>query len=261
MQGLKTHGLWALGLVGAFLLGNQQSTILKTTEEQVVNSSSSPSLRTIPDDSSNRAGSGRTSNRQDRSEDLVSQIFNSATFSESGIEALTTEALKDPNPVKRRLAFSKLLEGMTPENAAAIRDQLITSRAGGSEWRDFNYAWGAIAGADAFNDSVIAERKDLESLISGWAAVDPSGAIAMLTNLPADMADQKNRLEAGIVSGLADRDKDEAVAYVSSLVANGRKDPHVSCDASPTRSFAKTAPKKHPSGLPHSPMVLSKGRP
>ena len=175
------------------------------------------------DDSSEARSRGRNGGTAE-DEGLIGQIFNGSTFTGAGIELLSKEALSDPNPVKRRLAFSKLLEGMTAENASAIRDQLVSLKAGGQEWRDFNYAWGAIAGREAFTEAMTNERKDLESLITGWAANDPNGAIAMLTELPEDLLKQKGRLESGIVSGLADRNRDEAVEYVSSLAIEGRKD-------------------------------------
>ncbi|MFT6180505.1 MAG: hypothetical protein ACI9NQ_002055 [Paracoccaceae bacterium] len=227
---LKVHGLWAAGLVGAFLLGSKSQTQKSTLVQDRGSNSSSRSERATGARSASVEGgiSARTSSRNGHSapetEDLLSQLFNASSFSVNGIETLSKEAFSDPNPVKRRLAFSKLLAGMTPENAAAMRDQLTALGAGGSEWRDFNYAWGALAGEDAFTNALSSDKRDLESLISGWAAVDPSGAIAMISNLPENLADQKGRLENGIVAGLADRDRDEAFNYVSTLAAEGRKD-------------------------------------
>ena len=236
---LKVHGTWLLALIAAFFIGTSWS---KDSSE---NSSADTPGRSESSSRLYRDGGGSSSNpsnpnsrRNSRSgsskeeEALIAQIFGGALFSEGGIEVLAKEALTDPNPVKRRLAFSKLLEGMTAENASAIRAQLTELRARGqglryyssSEWRDFNYAWGAIAGKAAFTDAMTKDQKDLESLITGWAANDPKGAIAMLSELPEDLLKQKARLESGIVAGLADRNRDEAVEYVSSLAIEGRKD-------------------------------------
>lgn len=44
-----------------------------------------------------------------------------------GIEGLAAMSLKDPNQLKRRLAFSHLLSEMTSENAVQIREGLITA--------------------------------------------------------------------------------------------------------------------------------------
>ena len=225
---LKIHGPWAVGLIGAFFLGTHwQNSGLSPNRKSAsdrdtrINSISGTS-RTTSEDGSRDPNSNRKDRSSATADDLISDIFNSSTFA-SGIETLAKEALSDPNQIKRRIAFSKLLEGMTPGNASAIRDQLTALGAGGAEWRDFNYAWGALAGADAFTNAMTSEKKDLESLISGWAAVDSSGAMAMLGNLPEELADQRERLENGIVAGLADRNRDEAADYVFSLAAAGRE--------------------------------------
>lgn len=230
LSDLKTHGLWAVGLVGAFYLGtNWQSNPGSSDGEKFGQGSSSR----IVSSASSSSGSGalgpnsrsaRTASDRTEVGNAISQIFNTPTLSKDGIAALTTQALNDPNQIKRRLAFSQLLTGMTADNASSIRDQLVEAGANGQEWRDFNYAWGAIAGEEAFLNSSVSDKRDLESLISGWAATDPSGAIAMLGNLPENLADQKKRLENGIVAGLADRDPDEATEYVTALAAGGRED-------------------------------------
>jgi hypothetical protein len=226
---LKVHGLWALGLVAAFGLGTHWQTQQELSTQKIAQKKSaefgpSGSRRTDSEQSGNRSASTRGGRSANESAALLSQVFDGATISADGMETLAKEALRDPNPIKRRLAFSKLLEGLTPENAAAIRDQLADLNANGTEWRDFNYAWGALAGADAFQNALTGEKRDLQSLISGWAAVDPSGAMAMLGNLPEELADQKASLENGIVAGLADRDRDEAANYVYQLATEGRKD-------------------------------------
>ncbi|MFT6862519.1 MAG: hypothetical protein ACJAVK_001077 [Akkermansiaceae bacterium] len=226
---VRVHGLWALGLVGAFFFG----TVWKKEPASAVPSpaNATPTERRLSDagaSSGSRGFSEGTSSRSGRTasgaDDLISSVFNSATLSNGGIEALTLEAFNDPNQVKRRLAFSRLLSGLTAENGASIRDQLVEAGAGGQEWRDFNYAWGAIAGEEAFAKAATGEKRDLEALISGWAATDPAGAIAMLEKLPGDLIDQKTKLENGIVAGLADRDRDEATKYVTALAAGGREE-------------------------------------
>lgn len=225
---IKTHGIWALALIASFFLGNhwqersqdQESGPLASDRSQPVSSLRSGG-------SSDPSSPGPTRSNRDRTGQPaggLAEILNLTPASAANLEALTLEALRDPSQVKRRLAFSRLLSQMTPENAAAIRDQLLAAGAGGSEWRDFNYAWGALAGEAAFNNSLTADKKNLESLISGWAATDPSGAINMLSKLPPELADQKKQLENGIVAGLADRDRDEATRYVASLLAGGRED-------------------------------------
>ena len=244
---LKVHGTWLLALIAAFFIGTRWSkdSSENSSADTPGRSESSPRLYRGGDGSSSNP-SNPSSSRNGRSgsskkeEALIAQIFGGALFSEGGIEVLAKEALSDPNPVKRRLAFSKLLEGMTAENASAIRAQLTEQRVKyrreiPKEWADFNYAWGAIAGRAAFTDAMTTDtagsngkkealRQDLYRIINGWSANDPKGAIAMLTELPEDLLKQKTFLESGIVTGLAGRNRDEAVEYVSSLGIEGRKD-------------------------------------
>lgn len=154
---------------------------------------------------------------------LLKRAFDLKILSSSDPDLLASIAFTSPNPVTRRLAFSKLLESVTIENASQIREQLKSLGAGGQELRDFNYTWGALGGEAAFLTAAQGNQRDLESLISGWAATDPQGAIAMLENLPGELANEKRRIESGLVAGMADRDQDEAAAYVSTLAAAGNK--------------------------------------
>lgn len=224
---IKTHGLWALALVAAFFLGYRWQTLPQEPDNQTISSDRSDSTSSLRGSGSPNLASNPKNNRgqaNNPSGGLLEETFQLTTFSSDNLEALTLEALKDPSQIKRRLAFSRLLSQMTPENATAIRDQLIAAGVAGSEWRDFNYAWGAIAGEAAFNASLTADRSDLKSLISGWTATEPTRAIEMLGRLPAELADQKRQLENGIVGGLADRDRDEATRYVATLLEGGRED-------------------------------------
>ena len=138
---------------------------------------------------------------------------------------LAEKALKDPNPITRRLAFGHLLESMTAENALEIREQLVAMGADGSEWRDFNYSWGAIAGQEAFDHAAASEEQDLAATMSGWAAANPNEAIAMLRNLPEAMAGQKAELAESVISGLADHDLALATDMAMQLVAEGTGQP------------------------------------
>lgn len=226
-KSLTTHGLWALALIGSFFLGTRSSSGPASASGSPDAAGSGQTLPLSSRDlsSSSRGSSITNSQRSGSSEDgSISELFNLTPFSEVDLQTLAAEALSDPNQVKRRLAFSRLLNEMTPENAAAIRDQLLEAGVGGSEWRDFNYAWGALGGAAAFTEALDSDKRDLESLIAGWATADPSGAISMLDRLPPELADQKKKLEDGIVAGLADRDRDEATRYVAALVEGGRED-------------------------------------
>ncbi|MDA7610114.1 hypothetical protein N8587_02425 [Akkermansiaceae bacterium] len=229
------HGFWATVMVAAFFVGTAwqksataDSRTSKTHDQATRGQSTSPAP--------SETGISRTTLTRSNSveNDPISKLLETTSFLELGFESLAAMALKDPNQLKRRLAFSHLLSGMTSENAVQIREELIAAGVNDldSEWRDFNYAWGTIAGEAAFSTSLTAEKIDLYSVISGWASTDPTGAIALLDQLPQDLAHgpdntlrtQRLHLEKGVVAGLADRNRDEATNYVSKLLAEGRSD-------------------------------------
>lgn len=227
---LKIHGCWALAFASAFVIGSKfqssksQNSLTTTvaSERQIAGGASGLAPGGMASSSSTRGSNGAAQTN----ESAIAGVFGGTSLSGQSMTYLATEALKDPNPVKRRLAFGKLLEGLTSENATSVRDQLIELGAGGQEWRDFNYAWGALGGKEAFDQALLTDRKDLDSLVTGWAAVNPEGAKAILDQLPEDLQKNRGRLEASIVSGLADRDRDEAASYVSELASQGREDAH-----------------------------------
>jgi len=234
-QRVIAHGFWATAMVAAFFVGTawQRSATTKSQESKAQNHAIRVQS-TLPTPS--ETGMTQTASTRSNSveKEAISKLLETTSFLEMGIESLATMALKDPNQIKRRQAFSHLLSEMTSENAVQIREELI---AGGvsdraSEWRDFNYAWGTIAGEAAFSGSLTMDKVDLYSVISGWASTDPTSAIAFLDQLPEKLTHgpgnrlktERLDLEKGVVAGLADRNRDEATNYVSKLLAEGRSD-------------------------------------
>ena len=132
-------------------------------------------------------------------------LFGRSLASDRDLEALARQAATDPNPVLRRLAFSRLIEAMTPENAETIRAELVGSGIERDQWNDFNYQWGALAGRDAFDFASESEERDLEAVLSGWASARPEEALALLENLPEDRRGERDQLAESIVAGLSDR--------------------------------------------------------
>jgi hypothetical protein len=124
----------------------------------------------------------------------------------------------------RRLAFARILEAMTPENAGEIRERLLELGADRSEMRDFHYGFGAIAGGDAFDLAAASEENDLGATLAGWAAARPEEAMAMFDNLPEGLAGQRGQLAERLVEGLADRDPARATDFVLRLAAEGTGD-------------------------------------
>ena len=145
------------------------------------------------------------------------------TFGQGGIETIAKEAFSDPNPLKRELAFARLLGGLTPENAEEIREQLRDGSASGDQWRLFQYAWGSVDGPGALSKATEIERKDwregaISTALSGWASADPSKAIAWLGEMDEG---ERGRYQDDLVNGLADSDIGLASDYVLRMVESG----------------------------------------
>ncbi|MCB1097769.1 MAG: zinc-binding dehydrogenase [Verrucomicrobiae bacterium] len=132
----------------------------------------------------------------------------------AGLKDLARQAVRDPNPIKRRLAFTRLLEALSPENALTIREQLVELGADGDQWRDFNYTWGALTGKEAFSFAAASEESDLDATLSGWASASPFEAIALLNDLPEELRNDPDRLAKSVVAGLADRDRNLATDLI-----------------------------------------------
>lgn len=212
------HIAWCLATIGAFAIGKWTPS---SHEPTVANATSMPtedrSLLGQPKGQS--AGSESTTATE-------SELQSSAMMSETELSNIAREAIKDPNPLKRSLAFAKLLQSMTPENAAMIEKQMRELDAGGDEWRMFRYAWGAIDGQAAFAAASTIEddrsrNRARSAAVSGWASAEPSDAIAWMNNLEA--GDDKERLQEGLVSGLADNNITVATNYVLKLGDEGNR--------------------------------------
>jgi hypothetical protein len=146
-----------------------------------------------------------------------------ASLSKAQLEALAHDAFRNGNPVARRLAFGKLLESLTAENAGTILGLLKENRADKEQWRDFHYAWGTIDGEAALKHSMESPEYDMAYTMSGWASANPEAARAFLNNLPEDIKTDRELLKRSLVSGMADRDPDLAANLVYALDAQGDK--------------------------------------
>jgi hypothetical protein len=156
---------------------------------------------------------------------MISEMFENASLKDASWETLAQQAVRDPNPIKRRLAFSKLLEALTPENALEIREQLVSFGAEGDQWRDFSYAWGALAGEEAFLFASNSKERDMGAAVAGWASANPREALAMLDNLPEALKGQRDQLAQSVVEGLSDRDRMSATDLVLRLAGEGMAQP------------------------------------
>ncbi|MFT4637460.1 MAG: hypothetical protein ACI8T1_000769 [Verrucomicrobiales bacterium] len=159
-------------------------------------------------------------------------------LSERDIAMLGKQLLKDSSPIKRRLAFSQLLEGLTAENALLIREQIAGMDHRSAEFREFHYAWGAIGGVDAAMFGAGTPEDDMSPALAGWASASPTEALAWFRNLDMEndpgfdplLKDRKlnadglrRHLMQGLVQGLANTDPHLASEFIGE-VATGPHD-------------------------------------
>ena len=141
------------------------------------------------------------------------------------LEELASEALTDPSQLTRSLAFSKLLEGLTSENATEVMELMRTHGAGGDQWELFRYAWGAADPDAAMKHAMAIEGRHrngaMSDTLTGWASQDPASAMAWFDTL--ENEEEMNRFRGDLVSGIADHDIGMATSFVMELAAQGNK--------------------------------------
>jgi len=220
-KSLITHGCWALAVFAAFSLGSRKGGSVSGADEAGRLDASRATAR-LDETGSDSSGS-RTSNRpkENGDESSLSALLGRIASASGNLDLLIEQALRDPSPIKRRLAFSRLLEAMTPENAESIRTQLVSLGASDDQWRDFHYSWGAISGKAAYEHAIKSSEPDLAATMSGWAAANPTEALAVLNNLPPELQGQRNELTASVVSGIAHHDPSMATDLVLRLGQEG----------------------------------------
>ena len=182
------------------------------------------------------SGQGKASNGLPEQGSSFSSVTGALT--EQDIESLGERFRTAASPVERRLAFSRLLEGLTADNALQIREQIAHLHHHSAEFREFHYAWGAVAGEEAAMFGASTEEDDMAPALAGWAGSDPDAALTWFKNLdmendedfdpllkerkiPAD--NLRHHLMRGLVDGLADADPKFASDFVVAMVEDGNK--------------------------------------
>lgn len=224
-RSLIIHGSWALAVIAAFSLGGRSNGPSKEEQADLSAASAVSRSATSPSETGADGRGGRSTGRanEEREASRLEGLFGKVVSGSKSLELLVEQALRDPNPITRRLAFSRLLESLTPENAEAIRAQMVSLGAGGDQWRDFHYSWGAVSGKVALDFAMKSEEQDLAATMSGWAAANPADAMALLNNLPPEMQGQRQELTDSIVTGLAHTDPALATDLVLRLGREGNE--------------------------------------
>ena len=222
------HLTWLIVAFSAFVVGSKQRAASNTSDLGGSSLSSNRAGLTADGSSPESPASAQRRKREgstteQEKSDLLAQSL--GTNLNVGLDSLAVLALRDPSHVTRRIAFARLLESMTPENAEQIRKQMTDLGADNDQWRDFQYSLGAVIGKAAFDDPENNKREGaLAAILSGWAAAKPQEALAMWENLPKELEGKREELTRGLVNGLADTDRTMATALVLRLQDQGFKD-------------------------------------
>lgn len=216
---LLIHGFWAIAVFAAFGLGSKKAAHPSAAADDPTTAGKSRlSARMSDNDPKNPSSRRGDRDATKRNGSAIGRLFGVA---DRNLDTLITQALRDPNQITRRLAFSKLLDSMTPENAGSLREQLVALGAEPDQWRDFHYAWGALDGKAAVAHAMESPEQDLGATMTGWAATNPAEAMAMLDNLPESLKGQRDELTASVVAGLADTNRSIATDLVLRLAQEG----------------------------------------
>lgn len=131
---------------------------------------------------------------------------------------------KEGNLVERRLAFAEILKNLTPENALALREHVADLPQDSPEFREFHYAWGAVAGDEAISHGKDTPKRDMAAALAGWASADPSAALAYFDGLSPEEQNNGALMKWGAVFGLADADPQLAAEFARRRFQEGDKD-------------------------------------
>ncbi|MEN8772476.1 MAG: hypothetical protein ABF382_02890, partial [Akkermansiaceae bacterium] len=148
---------------------------------------------------------------------------NNSILTEEGIAELGA-IFKEGNLVERRLAFAEMLKQLTPENARQLREQIAHMPQDSPEFREFHYAWGAIAGDEAITHGKDTPKRDMAAALAGWASEDPSSAMTYFDSLSPEEQSNASHMKWGAAFGLADADPQLATEFAIERSQNGDKD-------------------------------------
>lgn len=222
------HCCWFLIAVIAFVAGSARTTRHQSPEPKQGNKHSSPLSSLAPISNTRAPKAGKQTipanlNRPGTPLAIAAGLPAAARkpLSDWDIEQLGHLMTKDSNPVRRRMAFARLLQGMTAENALLIRDQVKSLRPESAEFKDFHYAWGAIGGAQAVLNGKKTRELDMAVTMAGWASAQPDLAFNWFNELPEG---DRAGLRSGMISGIADNDPSAAAHYAYQLAEMGDKE-------------------------------------
>ena len=254
---LLVHGAWLAAAFTAFVVGAQMFPAGGDSDGARPDSIVAKDGQRAGGAKTDGAGALRKSGS--RSEKLVAgpTAVKPPPLTDAQIAALGEQFRKATNPIERRLAFSKLLEGLTAENALLVREQIEHLDHRSAEFSEFHYAWGAVGGVNAIMFGADTEEDDMSPALAGWASSDPSAARAWFEKLDMESDagfdallkdreikpnDLRNHLMRGLVKGIADSDPGAATEFLQAMAAAGNESAYHGMMHSVVESVMRTDP-------------------
>ena len=221
MKPALLHVSWLAVAAGAFYAGSvfKNDSVSNATGSRSLNVATGTSIT-----AAERAGSLKSSavSRDASIADFLSryELGSGKAMSPEKMRQAISEALRETDPVKSTMLFARLLEEMTPENAAESMTTLRESISGFEMMRYMPllaYQWGTVDSKTAFAEL---DKQDGRMgmmgkpiILAGLASKDPAAAQAWLAaqeNLPG-----KEFYTQSIINGLAKSDLKAAVEYAA----------------------------------------------
>lgn len=221
MKPALLHVSWLAVAAGAFYAGSvlQKPASNESTGSRSLSIATGPGLT-----AAERAGSVKSSaiSRDASITDFLSryELGTGKPLTPERMRQAMTEALRETDPVKSTMLFARLLEEMTPENAAESMATLRESISGFEMMRYMPllaYQWGTVDSKTAFAEL---DKQDGRMsmmgkpiILAGLASKDPAAAQAWLAeqkDLPG-----KEWYTQSIINGLTKSDIKAAVEYAS----------------------------------------------
>ncbi len=214
-----SHGLWCGLVILAYVIGSMASPV----RQQVAREGDTDSARIatlLPPQKAHRLNPSEDSNKGT----IADLLGKRRSLSDDAI-AILGQRFKDArNPTEGRLAYARLLEGLSIENALMIREQLLHLDEKSTEFREFHYAWGEIADKKAVLHGAETPERDLAVTLAGWARANPQEAKTWVESVRDSERFNQADLEYGIAHGLALTDPEAAGAYLAAIAENGDSD-------------------------------------
>lgn len=140
-------------------------------------------------------------------------------WSQSEIKSLAAGLKNQLHPVKRKILLDQILEGMTAENAQAIREGLSPMYYPDPRFIAFYRHWGQLAGSDVIN---LFGGKPKQLIFAGWSQSDPMAARDWAEKFETEEHELDSEFHASLVSALGKIDPTEATAYYFDHLNHGR---------------------------------------